>query len=381
MRRTAFVAGIVAVSALGTGYAEAAPEVELVNLGTLPGGFVSQAHDVNEAGQVIGSSDAADGHTHVVRWDRHGTITDLGDVTDVGGSLDSFLRINAHGAAATTIVKYDNGKRHAARWDGHGGGADLGTLPGGEESWANDINDEGVVVGRGDYPIPNGFLMHALRWEKDGTVTDLGVPDSWSEAYAINNAGVAVGATALGAARWDAQGTMTLLDRLPGGGFSEAYGINDAGVAVGHARAADGTDHAVTWDRRGRITDLGTLPGGRYSTASGITKNGWVAGASATTAELSPIHAARWDRQGRITDLTPLPGDTNSTTVDINRRGTVVGRSTGDFVLHAAWWDQQGRVTRLTGVAGDESPEVRAVNDRDVAVGYSGRHAVLWRLP
>jgi probable HAF family extracellular repeat protein len=378
MRRTVFVVGIVAGLVTGTGVAAATPSVAFVNLGTLPGGFTSQAHDVNEAGQVIGWSDAADG-THVVRWDRHGTITDLGALTDVGGTIDSLLRINGRGAAAVTIAT-GTGNRHAARWDGHGGSVDLGTLPGGEESWATDINDDGVVVGRGYFAIPNGLAMHALRWEKDGRITDLGTPDTWSEAHAINNAGVIVGTTAFGAARWDAQGAMTMLDRLPGGGFSEANAVNETGVAIGYAAAADGTDHAVSWDQQGRVTDLGKLPGGRYSRAFSMSENGFAAGIAAPTAEFSPIHAARWDRRGRLTDLAPLPGDTNSIAVDVNRRGTVVGRSSGSSV-HAAWWDRRGRVNQLIGVEGDPSPVVRAVNDRNVAVGYSGRYAVLWRLP
>jgi probable HAF family extracellular repeat protein len=355
-------AGLVAVLLVaGAGQAAADPAT---NLGTLPGGSGSEASAVNNAGVVVGRA-FADGVTHAVRWDRQGRITDLGANAEA-------VRVNAYGEVAGTLLDY----RHAARWDADGVLVDLGTLPGGEQSWAVSLNDQGVVVGNGYYAAPNGQFLHALRWDADGQVTDLGMATtSWSEAYAMNGSGVVVGVatTAAGthSARWDEHGAMTVLDRLPGSTSSEAFGVSDAGTVVGQAQTGDGTHHAVRWDRKGRITDLGTLPGGSYSSAGSIG-GGMIVGTSTLGPELYPTHAVRWNAGG-ISDLGVLPGTTDSYATRVNRWGTVIGRSG----TYAAWWDRQGRIHQLDSA---EFAYAAAINERNVAVGTAGGFAVLWRL-
>lgn len=355
-------AGLVLVLLLGgTGVATA--ESPVVDLGTLPGGSGSAASDVNKAGVVVGTAVGADGLTHAVRWDRRGVITDLGANAEA-------VRVNAYGEVAGTRAG------GAARWGADGTLVDLGTLPGGQQSWAVGINDDGVVAGNGYHAMPTGQILHALRWNEDGVLTDLGAASAgWSEAYGMNAAGVVVGVAATPdgpshAARWSPTGELTFLEPLPGSTYSIAYTVSDAGVVVGQALTG-GTYHAVRWDRQGVVTDLGTLPGGSYSTA-GSTSGGMVAGTSAIGAELYPTHAVRWDGDG-ITDLGVLPGAFDSSASRVNRRGTVIGRS-GSF---AVWWDRQGQIHQL---AGPDWTYAAAINDRDVVVGTAGGFAALWRV-
>ncbi|WP_181789006.1 hypothetical protein [Streptomyces phytophilus] len=56
------------------------------------------------------------------------------------------------------------------RWDGDGTVTDLGTLPGDVDSNALGINDDGVVVGES---IAEDDTRRAVRREPDGSIVDL----------------------------------------------------------------------------------------------------------------------------------------------------------------------------------------------------------------
>jgi probable HAF family extracellular repeat protein len=105
-----------------------------VDLGTLGGESLS-ATDINDRGQVVGSSTTATGERHAFRWEA-GRITDLAPVP---GSTSYASKINEQGEAAGVL----DGR--AVVW-ACGRTVDVGAPPG---AWPADINDRGQVLTNG----------------------------------------------------------------------------------------------------------------------------------------------------------------------------------------------------------------------------------------
>jgi probable HAF family extracellular repeat protein len=158
----------------------------------------------------------------------------------------------------------------------------LGTLPGLPSALANGINQTGSIVG---FAFTNDFLIsHAFIWNSATgmqPLVDLGGNASLAEA--INADGTAVGWSfdaggVLHAVKWDLSGFVT--DLNPTGAISEALGINDAGDVVGWVFAADASaSHAYLWRHDGVEIDLQTL-GGPGSQAFGVNNDLAVVGVS-----------------------------------------------------------------------------------------------------
>src|SRR5205814_5800545 len=153
-----------------------------------------------------------------------------------------------------------------------------------------------------------------------------------SLAQAINADGAAVGWSydaggVLHAMKWDASGALT--DLNPSGAISEALGINDAGDVVGWVFPAGGSaSHAYVWRHDGVEIDLQTL-GGPGSQAFGVNNSLTIVGVSDRRSPLPPL-AFIWRP---ATGMRSLGMGSNSQAFTISDLGRSVGLRVGHGVF------------------------------------------------
>jgi uncharacterized membrane protein len=256
--------------------------------------------------------------------------------------------INDAGDVAGTIFAP---LRSAASWNGSTVTA-FGSLPGYRESFANDINNRGVLVGA-SVSGAAWETMEPTEWS-GSQIIDLGLAPGFSEgmADAINNAGQIVGLqfTPWGeeaATLWD-KGKVTPLTSPAR--YSEAIAINDSGVAVGGLNS-----QPVAWVN-GVMSALPCSAGGN---AYDVNNSGMAVGICGNDAVL-------WDvATGAITDLGP------GLAQGINNSGVVVGRTGSDvynpLVNQTFVWSANGGMQILPGFAWSEP---FAINDSGTIIGY-----------
>lgn len=300
----------------------------LTDLGTLPGGAISDGISLNARGDVIGLSengllDPLTGLPEVfgVLW-RRDEIINLGAL---GGNGSIAFGLNDRGevvgAAANTIPDPFSlspilggpvfaTQTRAFLWK-NGTMRDLGTL-GGPDSVGVFVNDRGDIAGVSytDW-TPNDTTglptLHPFLW-KNGRMLDLGsLGGALSAVNGMNSRGAVVGYMTLAGDEFlhpylSKQGTMFDLGTL-GGSNGEAHGINDAGEVVGVADLPDGSHNAFLW-KNGAMRDLGNL--GITSTASAINSQGQVVGASRVSYQGTQGSAFLWQNGGPMVDLNTL---------------------------------------------------------------------------
>jgi probable HAF family extracellular repeat protein len=190
------------------------------------------------------------------------SITDLGTLN--GGFETDAYGMNGTGqVAGQAVEKVPSGSGYNYLWHAflYSGGklTDLGTL-GGDYSEARAISKYGDAAGYSNL-CAGCYTYHAFLYHS-GHMTDLGaLGGAGSQAYGINDFGEVVGQASTPAAQ-DAflysGGKMTDLGALGAYG-STALGINNSHQVVGYSSLPDsGYSHAVLWSN-GTITDLGTL--------------------------------------------------------------------------------------------------------------------------
>jgi len=271
---------------------------EIVNLGTIEGGYESNAFAANDRGQAAGVflntiPDPFSPFGLQVRaflW-QEGLMQDLGTL---GGPEASAYFMNERGQVAGTslINSIPNPVTGIPTldpfvWDG-AKMIDLGTL-GGTTGIPNAMNNQGQVVGLSNLTGDQSF--HPFRWTKAEGMTDLGTF---------------------------------------GGSSGQANWINEAGQVVGWAtNQGDQALFAFLW-RQGMLTNLGTLKGASCSAALGINSKSQVVGlsANACTFTAADRRASLWEK-GQVIDLnTFLPLGTDLQLTDaynINDRGEIAG--------------------------------------------------------
>jgi probable HAF family extracellular repeat protein len=274
------------------------------DLGTLPGGSAASASGINEAHQVVGYSTLTTPPTgaHAVMW-SNGSITDLTPDLPANQSATG----TAINEAGQVVGNFYFGA--AFLWQNNAR-TPLGDLGGGS-SVANDINDDGVVVGSSytNQLTPLGFMQHPFVWQ-NGVMKDLGLlaGDEDGGAAAINNAGRIVGSSgrtdpdtyeSFYRAFIHSNGVMTALP-VPSW---EAYAsdINEHGVVVGSMRAGGGFSNFHAWVYiDGVVTNLNTLiqsgTGLHIAYANAVNNQGQIA-------------ATAFDAQGRYHAVLLTPGE------------------------------------------------------------------------
>jgi probable HAF family extracellular repeat protein len=252
----------------------------------------SEAHDINDAGVVVGEAESADHEVaYPVRWEVTGAMTRLpGDSTgSARGVNDTGVIVGSTGYYVQSPVRWESASTQPTR---------LATLPGGrDDGVAYDVNNDGTVVG---YSQGSGAIRHAVVWDAAGVVRALDTPPGHRDCFAlkINDSGLIVGYCTIGsgsaAVRWDVTGAAAV---LPAFGTPEAgaTGVSDAGLIVGYALDVDGRTRAVRWGAYGTVTRLATL-GGLHGVAMDIDNTGTIVGRT-NTADGS-FRATSWRNAG-----------------------------------------------------------------------------------
>jgi probable HAF family extracellular repeat protein len=181
----------------------------------------------------------------------------------------------------------------------------LGLLAGdtvGIAMWNNDLGQavgvSGTCANTVIPPVVNG--PHAVLWEPDGSVSDLGnlggtvnpaIPGIGQAAVGINNQGQVVGASALAgnstahAFLWSRLTGMRDLGTLAGDVHSAGLGISDRGEVVGISLDGMGNPRPFLW-KDGVMTDLNSLVDANSPLhllfASGINSRGQIEGFGVT---------------------------------------------------------------------------------------------------
>ncbi len=275
------------------------------NLSTL-GGTNSAGHDINDAGQVVGSAQDALGRWRAFLWESSRGMTDL-------GTTNGYNEARAHAISNSGSVvgaEYDSvtGAPQAFAWTPNQPNGTTGTMTSlarDSYSTAADINAAGHVVGTSTYAYfvddgsctpdhpyypncgPGGTWYYepsAVLWQ-NGVGSDLTNSSSPKAANAINNAGQVTGYNAEHAFRYeDTPGPGGVVHDLGtlGGSTSVGNAINNTGQVVGDSYiAGDTTQHAFRYTGTpgagGVMVDLGTL-GGTSSHAYDINDAGFVVG-------------------------------------------------------------------------------------------------------
>jgi probable HAF family extracellular repeat protein len=276
------------------------------DLGTL-GGHNASTRALNDLGQVIGQSDLdpAGALSHAYRWSPGTGFLDL-DADLKTGSTASDINERGDVSGAGYVSAAGGQQVQGYFWRPGAGKVSVGAF--GNSSVSTALNDYGAVVGYAEGPGGGPFSILAFRWTMRDGIRDLGtLPDEFTWATDVNNAGQVVGATPF---------------------------------------APDQQAHAFVWTPRQGLRDLGIGTGER-SSATRINHDGVVIGYVLRFGTL--FHGFVWTRSAGMFEFGAGQPTVVTDALDVNRGGQVVGQI-GDRAF--VWTAGRGTVDLNTRLAG-----------------------------
>ncbi len=300
------------------------PKYYVFNLGTGPLGGIPEPVGINDLGWVSGGDNSATNTTvNAVLW--VGVPVDLGTLGGPNSNV-SWPNHSTRGeivGIAETAEANPLGETWSCAWfffgpDGSvcngfawqdGVMSPLPAFPGGIDSYAAGVNNEGKIVGWAE----NGF--------QDPTC-DHSAPYSQFLQFE--------------AAVWGPRlNQMTQLPPLSGDPDSAATAINDKGEVVGisglcsNAVGGASAEHALLWEN-GVPINLGNIGGQAWNTPTSLNNQGVVVGFGNISGDENAAEnpaAFIWTKTKGINEIYPFGSDTNDVLFDINEKNQAVGNS------------------------------------------------------
>ena len=250
------------------------------------------------------------------------------------------MGVNADGVVAGTVWDDAHPRSEAVIWPESAGPTVLEKPPPDTRAWA--INDAGDAVGFGYYSPPPPLLHPLLYRHETGQIEDFSkqLPALYSFALDLNNDDDVTGFTGANFQNrpflYDGNdASVTLLDPLPGHATAAGMAINEAGhVAGGSAKDENGQDLRAFIYRDGTMEDLGPVYDVRdVNNADVITGSAMRAGPTLVGPSAPPpTRAFRLDASAKkprpeLLGLSPTPGYFANQGFGINDDGAVVGWS------------------------------------------------------
>jgi hypothetical protein len=293
------------------------------------GGFVVA---INDAGTMLGWTNEGP-----MRFEPDGTRVTLAKPAGATGALTH--RLNNHGVAIGSASFVDPSFKLTQAplvWGADGAVTDLRPwLEGGDRprfvGAAEDINDEGLVVGWLMYPLDptvstSPSVQRLFAWDSRSRTAVAIPPDVAGDrpsVMAVNVHGVMVGRNAAGAARWTPEGGTYRYERLVG---IQPHDINDDGVIVGLAGPGPGVPSVLPAGATQPVplADPG-WPASDYVPPAHVNNAGMIVFTLLDQVEGNAVRPVRWRTPSATPEQFPKTGLSRAEISDLNNRGVAVG--------------------------------------------------------